>query len=203
MKLQIFITAFFLAMLLSLNVCYGQEKRFPFELTSFEVDDQSKLSKPIDFLAQPEKLGIFLQGVSAMGHKFFYRELPQAYLEDKSFGLYHVIFRPKDYAKWNELRDEAVGKKTYKIKKEWATKRVREIISNDAARSKFDVFAFHVKQEEVTKDYDLKILVTTPKFPCNVHVYKLKGKKWIFLRKEIAKDFVGFSNLRYFAIVSD
>jgi hypothetical protein len=175
---------------------------FLFSLTCFKVDHQSKPIKAVDFLAQPEKLGIFLQGISSMGHKFFYRELPQAYREDKSFGLYHVIFRPKDYAKWNELRDEAVGKKTYKIKKEWATKIVKEIISNEAARAKFDIFAFHVKQEEVTKEYDLHKLITTPKFPCTVYIYKLKGKKWVFLKKEIAKDFVGFSDLRYFVVTS-
>jgi hypothetical protein len=60
-----------------------------------------------------------------------------------------------------------------------------------------------VKQEEVTKDYDLHTLITTPKFPCNVYIYKLKDKKWVFLKKEIAKDFVGFSDLRYFVVVSN
>lgn len=170
-------------------------------MASFKIDHQSKPIKAVDFLAQPEKLGISLQGVSAMGHKLFYRDLPQAYREEKSIGLYYVIFKPKDYAKWNRSREEAVGKKTYKIKKEWATKSVNEIIRDETARAKFDIFAFHVKAEEVTKEYDLHKLITTPKFPCTVNIYKLKNKKWVLLRKEIAKDFIGFSNLRYFVVV--
>lgn len=58
-----------------------------FFLASFKAGYQSKPPKPVDFLAQPEKLRISLHSVSAMGQKLFYRDLPQAYYEEKSIGL--------------------------------------------------------------------------------------------------------------------